>query len=174
MKRVVIIILIIAIVGLGLYWLYLRSGGSFSIIPSLTQKEQDLGVLPKVELPEIKLDDPSTYPPEKFITLKHETDVATFGDGYRSYLQNTSIVKLAVTVPEPANQSDYKGWLIRPSDKKFIPLGSLERRDSSQGARWVLSFTSDKEVKDFSDIVVTVGSTVTDPNKAQIILRGQF
>jgi hypothetical protein len=50
----------------------------------------------------------------------------------------------------------------------------LIQHDVKQGNNWSLQFSSDKELKDFSHLVITQGKDITDPNTISPLLEGNF
>lgn len=129
------------------------------------QQTKTLASLPQVQMKPVDSQDPSTYPPENFITVK-TSDGKQIGDAYRTYLANTFMVKLAVSM----GNGTYQAFIIRPSDQQFIALGSLTKKQD----KWVADFSSDKDGKEFTHLVITSGNNVTDPAKATVVATGDF
>jgi hypothetical protein len=129
--------------------------------------QQITAELPSVQMKPVNVEDPSTYPPENFITLT-STDGAKIGDAYRTYLQNKFVVKLAVTLTNANEQ--YTAYLIHPTSKKFIPLGTLTEKNS----KWVVDTSSDRDGKEFTHLVVVRGKDIIDPDKGTLVASGDF
>lgn len=135
--------------------------------------QQQVGQLPTVNQKPVVADDPTTYPPEKFISLKG-SDQKLKGDAYRSYVQGKFILNVGASLPSINADDKYQVWLLQPNSKKFVPIGSLIQHDVKQGNNWSLQFSSDKELKDFSHLVITQGKDITDPNTISPLLEGNF
>lgn len=140
---------------------------SDSTTVALPVNQQPLAELPAVELKPININDPATFPPQNFISL-NSTDGQKIGDAYRSYLQNKFTIKVALTLP---NGGSYSAFLVNPSSKKFIPLGVL----SAKEGKWVTpDYSSDRDGKDFTHLVIVSGKNSVDPDKGQIVASGDF
>ena len=129
--------------------------------------QQSVAELPTVGLKPININDPSTFPPQNFISL-NGTDGQKIGDAYRSYLQNKFTIKVALTLP---NGGSYSAFLVNPSSQKFIPLGVLSVKEG----KWVTpDYSSDRDGKDFTHLVIVSGQNITDPDKGQMVASGDF
>ncbi len=135
--------------------------------------QQQVGQLPTVNQKQVVADDPSTYPPEKFISLKG-SDPKLKGGAYRSYVQGKFILNVGATLPNINADENYQVWLFQPNSKKFVPIGPLVQNDVKQGNNWGLQFSSDKELKEFSHLVITTGKNIIDPNTISPLLEGNF
>jgi len=136
--------------------------------------QQEVNQLPAVQQKEVVIEDASTYPVESFIKLANANDTSVSGDAYRSYLQNKFILKVGATLPDLRANENYQVWIFQPNSKKFVPIGQLTKKEVQQGNNWSLQFDSDRELRDFSRLVITKGKDITDPNKVKSILEGNF
>lgn len=128
--------------------------------------QQAVAELPAVALKPINVNDPSTYPPQNFISLNGK-DGQKIGDAYRSYIQNKFTIKVAVTLPN----GSYSAYLVNPNSKKFIPLGTL----SAKEGKWVTpDYSSDRDGKEFTHLVIVSGQKVTDPDAGTVVGSGDF
>ncbi len=134
--------------------------------PATPGNQQTVAELPTVALKPININDPATFPPQNFISL-NGSDGQKIGDAYRSYQQNKFTIKVAVTLPN----GSYSAYLVNPSSKKFIPLGTL----TSKEGKWVTpDYSSDRDGKDFTHLVIVSGQNITDPDKGQSVASGDF
>ena len=131
--------------------------------------QQSAAELPAVQMKAVKLDDPSTYPPENFIRLSG-ADGQPNGDAYRTYLQNKFVVKIAATLPQLKPDEAYGAFLINPGSGKFIPLGDLSQKE----AKWVLDYSSDRDGKGFTRLFIVSGKNIVDPDKGKQAASGDF
>lgn len=131
---------------------------------------QQVGDLPKIDLKPVKLDDPSTYPPRNFITLNNADHSVYGGDAYRTYENNKFVFKVSASLPDLGSGQQYQSWLVNPSSKKFLSTGTLTKNSD----RWIVTFTADQDAREFTQVVITSGKSVSDPTKSKSVVTGDF
>ena len=93
------------------------------------------------------------------------------GEAKRSFVDGKFEHSVNAKVSDPAKGKFYEGWLVKGS--QFISTGKLAKAD---GGSYSLSFTSSKDMFDYSKVVITEETEANglDNNPEAHVLEGSF